>query len=105
MTWLGLNLLLAIIFGILHQGGVVPALLQAGEDLKPCFAANSTAMPTHQRHIWWKTYPPPTWLMGETGVAAEVVNMREAPLGKVVRAMFRPAPRYDYCMKWVSFSE
>ena len=50
--WLTFNILGAAVFGIYHQGGVVPAQTWAShqENVKEVF--------------WWKTYSPPDWLLG-----------------------------------------
>ncbi|KAK9318433.1 Alg9-like mannosyltransferase family-domain-containing protein [Lipomyces starkeyi] len=49
------NAILAGIFGIYHQGGIVPAqTLYIG----PHASATSDV-------VWWKTYSPPDWLLGE----------------------------------------
>ncbi|KAJ8102621.1 Alg9-like mannosyltransferase family-domain-containing protein [Lipomyces tetrasporus] len=49
------NAILAAIFGIYHQGGIVPAqTLYIG----PHASSISDV-------VWWKTYSPPDWLLGE----------------------------------------
>ncbi len=65
--WLIFNLLLGMLMGIYHQGGVVPAQLQVAELLKssiPSPSAHTTMIPA--TIFWWKTYPPPTYLLGNT---------------------------------------
>ncbi|KAF2860937.1 glycosyltransferase family 22 protein [Piedraia hortae CBS 480.64] len=52
-AWAVFNTLASIIFGIFHQGGVVPAQSWISKQ------ANVTEA------IWWKTYSPPRWLLGE----------------------------------------
>ena len=51
--WLVFNVLLALLMGVYHQGGVVPtqAWLETQSDIAHVY--------------WWKTYSPPTWLLGE----------------------------------------
>ncbi len=52
VVWVVFNALLGTLMGKYHQGGVVPAQMHLArtEDL------------THS--VWWKTYGPPTWLLG-----------------------------------------
>lgn len=55
LTWIVFNVLLGLLMGIFHEGGVVPAQLwisRQDHDLKT---------------FWWKTYSPPTYLLGPTG--------------------------------------
>ncbi|KAK9449342.1 Alg9-like mannosyltransferase family-domain-containing protein [Limtongia smithiae] len=52
------NVSLALIFGIYHQGGVV---LTQGT-----YVAQRLAMTTDV--IWWKTYSPPDWLLGDAPI-------------------------------------
>lgn len=47
------NVVYGALMGIFHQGGVVPVQLHMGNVTN---AANA---------VWWKTYQPPTWLLGE----------------------------------------
>lgn len=51
-SWIIFNACLGILMGVYHQGGVVPAQLWVGtqEDISRAF--------------WWKTYSPPTYLLG-----------------------------------------
>lgn len=51
-AWLAFNLMLGILMGVFHQGGVIPAQVKIRE-----FGKTATV-------IWWKTYTPPLWLTG-----------------------------------------
>lgn len=53
--WIALNAVLTCLFGVLHQGGVVPAMRAL---------ANVDA--SRVRAIFWKTYMPPRALLGQT---------------------------------------
>lgn len=53
MVWVIFNVALGILFGIFHQGGVIPAQFYLGN------------MANAENAVWWKTYSPPTWLLGE----------------------------------------
>lgn len=63
------NFVLAILFGILHQGGVVPSLFY----LHSVVADTSLGMRTNI--IYWKTYIPPRHLLG--------VNERDVSTGLI----------------------
>lgn len=51
-SWIIFNCLLGLLMGVYHQGGVVEtqAYLRSRTDIKQA--------------LWWKTYSPPTWLLG-----------------------------------------
>lgn len=53
VVWVIFNVLYGALMGVFHQGGVVPAQLHMGNVTN---AANV---------VWWKTYQPPAWLLGE----------------------------------------
>ncbi|KAH7928353.1 glycosyltransferase family 22 protein [Leucogyrophana mollusca] len=57
-TWAVSNIALAIVFGVLHQGGVVPSLLH----LRGRLASATSSQGIH--FIYWKTYMPPRHLLG-----------------------------------------
>ncbi len=66
-SWLIFNLLLGMLMGVYHQGGVIPAQLHVPELLKSSIPSPSThTMMTPATVFWWKTYPPPTYLLGNT---------------------------------------
>ncbi|ERF70072.1 hypothetical protein EPUS_00259 [Endocarpon pusillum Z07020] len=68
-SWLVFNILLGILMGVYHQGGVIPAQLQVPDLLRSSISSppptNTTAM-IPATIFWWKTYPPPTYLLGNT---------------------------------------
>lgn len=91
-TWIAFNVILAGVFGVVHQGGVVPALLRAGHELERCHIpvvhdGASASIDTRLKHVWWKTYSPPTWLMGERGSEVDVWNMRGAAWDEVASTL------------------
>lgn len=53
--WLSFNIVMGVIMGIFHQGGVVPAQAHIGRYLSE----------TPSVFVWWKTYSPPIWIMGK----------------------------------------
>lgn len=57
--WLLFNILLGLLMGTFHQGGVVPAV----EYLRSTVYLNQVSGVTQ---VWWRTYSPPTWMLGDT---------------------------------------
>ena len=64
--WVGFNAILGLLMGIYHQGGIVPMQLQIPTLLTNTPLSTPPIPPaTGTAHIfWWKTYPPPHWLLG-----------------------------------------
>ena len=62
------NIVLGILMGIYHQGGVVPAQLHIGGENNIDFKQSGTV-------VWWKTYPPPTWLLGSRNRGSEGIRI------------------------------
>ena len=52
-TWIVFNCLLGILMGVYHQGGIVEtqAYIRSQSNISQAF--------------WWKTYSPPTWILGD----------------------------------------
>jgi phosphatidylinositol glycan class Z len=48
---------MAVLMGVYHQGGVIPAQIAIPQVVKSANASNVTV-------FWWKTYPAPTYLIG-----------------------------------------
>ncbi|EGW33451.1 GPI mannosyltransferase 4 [Spathaspora passalidarum NRRL Y-27907] len=62
-VWYLFNIAMAILMGVLHQGGVVPAL---------------TYFQQHQQssvQIWWRTYSPPSWLLASN--STETISLTD----------------------------
>ncbi|KAI8988994.1 Alg9-like mannosyltransferase family-domain-containing protein [Trametes punicea] len=58
--WVVTNAALAILFGILHQGGVVPSLFHVHDVVY----GDASGMASHDfRIVYWKTYMPPRHLL------------------------------------------
>ena len=59
-VWIVSNLLLALLFGVLHQGGVVPSLFRVHDMIY-----SDTTPTADQRFyvLYWKTYMPPRHLL------------------------------------------
>ncbi|KIW97363.1 uncharacterized protein Z519_02755 [Cladophialophora bantiana CBS 173.52] len=62
-TWVIFNALLALVMGIYHQGGIIPAQLALPSLVIQ--SLNTSQSEAHNIEVfWWKTYPPPTFLLG-----------------------------------------
>lgn len=70
-SWLVFNLVLSLLMGIYHQGGVVPALSYFQERF---YAKNETGV----TQIWWRTYSPPTWLLGDMSNSTQYLDLANA---------------------------
>src|ERR1700691_3081532 len=71
MTWIAINILLTLLFGVLHQGGIVPSLLFLHDRI-------SAVDFTKDVHIiYWKTYMPPRHLLavGERGMSLRSIGL------------------------------
>lgn len=63
VSWLLFNVVFSLLMGIFHQGGIVAAQIYIGEQ-----AGISHA-------YWWKTYSPPVWLLGRSGINVQTVDL------------------------------
>jgi GPI mannosyltransferase 4 len=62
-SWFIFNSLLAILMGVYHQGGIIPTQLSMPSLITK--SINNTHSQAHNIEVfWWKTYPPPTFLLG-----------------------------------------
>ncbi len=76
ITWVLFNAFMGVLMGIFHQGGVVPAQVAMSSLTKD---ANATDIMVY----WWKTYPPPTYLLGAPATVHNTslpVNITTVPL-------------------------
>ena len=65
ISWMLFNTCLGILMGIYHQGGIVPAQLAI-----PNLVSYRNSSIPQVEVFWWKTYPPPTYLLGTHGAGA-----------------------------------
>lgn len=69
--WIAFNVVLALLMGLYHQGGIVPAqnYLESQYKISQAF--------------WWKTYSPPTWLLdgrNENMTTIDLMGLKRAEL-------------------------
>lgn len=69
-SWLLFNAALALLMGVVHQGGVVPAL-DHFHDIKVCESIDPVAI------IWWRTYSPPTWMLGDKSNTTQFITVND----------------------------
>ncbi|KAG1740454.1 glycosyltransferase family 22 protein [Suillus paluster] len=67
------NLVLAVLFGILHQGGVVPSLFHLHSVVADASLGTRTSI------IYWKTYIPPLHFLGVDGrdVTSDIISFTD----------------------------
>jgi phosphatidylinositol glycan class Z len=63
-TWIFFNVVLGIIMGIFHQGGIVPVQMHIAKT-------NETV----SHAFWWKTYSPPIWLLNGKNKHLKTVDL------------------------------
>ncbi|KAA8898554.1 hypothetical protein TRICI_006509 [Trichomonascus ciferrii] len=82
VLWFVFNLVMGVIMGTFHQGGVVASQSYIGKNLVK--GANTV--------VWWKTYSPPIWLLGKPSNTVDVVS----PLPQGTDDSERYEPVYAY---------
>lgn len=77
LSWITFNVVLGTLMGVYHQGGIVPAQLSIPQLVRLTSSDNVEV-------YWWKTYPPPTYLLGlqplVNGVNGQPLNIVTIPL-------------------------
>ncbi|KAE8144756.1 putative alpha 1,2 mannosyltransferase [Aspergillus avenaceus] len=67
-TWVLFNAGLGFLMGVYHQGGIVPAQLAMPSVITSGIDPGHIPSNDHTRStvtvLWWKTYSPPSWLLG-----------------------------------------
>ncbi|RAL10084.1 glycosylphosphatidylinositol-alpha 1,2 mannosyltransferase smp3 [Aspergillus homomorphus CBS 101889] len=82
VTWMIFNATLGFLMGVYHQGGVVPAQL-AMRSIISASACGSDLAPIGSHHkasatvLWWKTYSPPRWLLGNDSTLPLDIRTRD----------------------------
>lgn len=78
--WLGFNIIMGVLMGTLHQGGIVPAQVHIAGTLTA--AADELPHSNSSIFLWWKTYSPPIWLLGKSvGQVATIDPAVDVPGG------------------------
>lgn len=79
--WFLFNIALGVLIGVFHQGGVVPAMTYLHESL---YEQNEIQQKNSQQpateaiaQIWWRTYSPPTWMLGDTQNSTQFITLND----------------------------
>jgi phosphatidylinositol glycan class Z len=79
------NVLAGILFGVYHQGGVVPAQAFIGAEYDGKLVGTA--------HVaWWKTYSPPRWLLGEVNTNVTTTDLMGMPGDQMLQHFREVAP-------------
>lgn len=80
VLWFLFNGLAAVLMGVFHQGGVIPAQVFIRSLPRPCTVA------------WWKTYTPPLWITGlpQQSVHYAELSPRGNSLPEIVQLLESP---------------
>lgn len=70
--WIAVNAILACLFGVLHQGGVVPSIRALSKHID---ATDHSSMSV--RAIFWKTYMPPRSVLAQSRDARNRVSITD----------------------------
>ncbi|KAI5306667.1 hypothetical protein KEM56_007689 [Ascosphaera pollenicola] len=78
IIWIVFNALLGALMGIYHQGGVVPTQMQIYRIINDAVDSKTIAFPAGETAsvIWWKTYMPPNWLLGNNTLKSVSTDIR-----------------------------
>ncbi|RAH40879.1 glycosylphosphatidylinositol-alpha 1,2 mannosyltransferase smp3 [Aspergillus brunneoviolaceus CBS 621.78] len=100
VAWATFNAILGFLMGVYHQGGVVPAQLAMpsiisesvrGSDL----GSLNPRLETDATVLWWKTYSPPLWLLGNDTTLPVDIRTRDLmgmPGSEVVEELDKLVP-------------
>jgi phosphatidylinositol glycan class Z len=67
-AWAVFNVLGGVLFGRYHQGGIIPAQAYIGAEYDGALAGTTDV-------VWWKTYSPPRWLLGEVNANVTTTDL------------------------------
>ena len=79
-AWLVFNSVYGVFLGVFHQAGIVPA-----QQFLAATAGDAASV------VYWKTYNPPTWLLGARSGDIETLALMGAPVPKLVETLERVA--------------
>lgn len=75
-SWVFFNLAMNVLMGIYHQGGVVSVLDKFHNE----FFISSSEATTDLAIIFWRTYSPPSWILGDKAQSLEALTFNEHAL-------------------------
>ncbi|KAL2358058.1 glycosyltransferase family 22 protein [Cryomyces antarcticus] len=74
-AWALFNAAMGLLMGVYHQGGVVPTQMWLAKQDNVAQA------------VWWKTYPPPIWLLDGNGEGLRTTDLMGAPAEELLREL------------------
>ncbi|KAF3479438.1 GPI mannosyltransferase 4 [Arthroderma uncinatum] len=95
-AWILFNCTLGALMGIYHQGGVVPAQVHIpallAESVPPLETPGANRTVTV---LWWKSYSPPLWLLGDDGSEFSIVtrDLKGIPRPEFHQEAIRAVPK------------
>ncbi|THC94701.1 hypothetical protein EYZ11_005812 [Aspergillus tanneri] len=101
-AWVIFNAALGFLMGVYHQGGIVPAQLAipsiiSANAVTPNGAPLGSA-PVSAVVLWWKTYSPPLWLLGDSAnhsldiESRDLMGMSGPEMDKELRKLIPSCP-------------
>jgi GPI mannosyltransferase 4 len=82
ISWIIFNAALGILMGVYHQGGIVPAQIAI-----PHLVETRNTSISHVEVFWWKTYPPPTYLLGAPRINITSVPSMGMPQSELLQTL------------------
>lgn len=101
--WIIFNAILGFLFGVYHQGGVVPtqleipSLVSANMSQKVDRSVIAEVASTANVY-WWKTYSPPLWLLGDNSTLPIEIHTHDLmgmPGSRMLEELEASVPRCD----------
>ena len=95
-TWILFNAFFGGLMGVYHQGGIVPAQSWIPKHVSRDQEASSLTYPKLNATVfWWKTYPPPTYLLGTSEflniTTTSLIGLSADKLGATLSAAVAPS--------------
>jgi GPI mannosyltransferase 4 len=93
--WVIWNLLMGVLMGVYHQGGVVPMQIHIASTSSALSIVEGAAF--QSKVFWWRTYMTPLWLLdGQIG-RVDTIDMMGAPWEEVKTNLEQVVPT---CKRW-----
>lgn len=77
-SWITFNALFGILMGIYHQGGIIPTQIAIPSLIESHHGTRSST--TTATVFWWKTYPAPRYLLGNTTHDITTIDLMGFPI-------------------------
>ncbi|KAF2106778.1 Alg9-like mannosyltransferase family-domain-containing protein [Lophiotrema nucula] len=80
-SWVIFNIVLGVLMGVFHQGGIVPVQMHIAKT-------NETVSHAY----WWKTYSPPIWLLNGKNEELKTVDLMGMPGSQMLERITEALP-------------